>query len=98
MSSERMRFVQNGEYLEHIYIVDDPFALTEPYTMSRYHKQLPPNTPVEEKVCGDNPEGRRAWAKLFKPHPPRVERHSKRYGNAARAGQRSGTITKAPME
>ena len=62
---ERMRFVQNGEYLEHIYIVDDPFALTEPYTMSRYHKQLPPNTPVEEKVCGDNPEGRRAWAKLF---------------------------------
>jgi hypothetical protein len=62
---ERFRFVLNGEYLEHIYIVDDPFALTEPYTMSRYHKKLPPNTPVEEKVCGENPEGRRSWAKLF---------------------------------
>ncbi len=62
---ERMRFVLNGEYLEHIYIVDDPFALTEPYTMSRYHKKLPANTPVEEKVCGENPDGRRSWAKLF---------------------------------
>jgi hypothetical protein len=62
---ERMRFVLDGQYLEHIYIVDDPFALTGSYTMSRYHKKLPANTPLEEKVCGENPDGRRSWAKLF---------------------------------
>ena len=62
---ERMRFVVNGEYLEHIYVVDDPFALTSPFTMTRYHKKMPANTPVEEKICGENPDGRRSWAKLF---------------------------------
>ena len=62
---ERMRFVANGEYLEHIYVVDDPFALTSPFTMTRYHKKMAANTPVEEKICGENPDGRRSWAKLF---------------------------------
>lgn len=62
---ERLRFVAGGEYLEHIYVVDDPFALTAPYTLSRYHRKLSSQEPVPEKLCEDSPEARRAWAKLY---------------------------------
>ena len=63
---ERWRFVANGEWLEKTITVDDRFALTEPYTMTRYHKKLPPDTPALGTLCQDTPESRKAWVKIYK--------------------------------
>ena len=62
---ERWRFVANGEWLEKTITVDDPLALTAPYTMTRYHKKLPTNNPVSENLCQDTPESRAAWVKIY---------------------------------
>jgi len=63
--AERWRFVVPGEWLEKTITVDDRFALTAPYTMTRYFKRLPSSTPVPERLCQDTPESRRAWVKLY---------------------------------
>jgi len=62
---ERWRFVANGEWLEKTITVDDRFALTRPFTLTRYHKRRPLTTPVPEALCQDTPESRRAWVKLY---------------------------------
>jgi len=61
---ERLRFVANGTYLEHLWTFDDPQALTSPFSLSRYHKKLAADTPVAENVCEDTPDARRAWLKI----------------------------------
>ena len=63
---ERWRFLASGEWLEKTITVDDRFALTRPYTVTRYHKKLPTSTPIPERLCIDTPEGRRAWVKIYK--------------------------------
>jgi hypothetical protein len=63
---ERMRFVANGTYLEDIWTIDDPKALTSPIILTRYHKKLPTNTRVAEAVCSDTPESRKLWLKMYK--------------------------------
>lgn len=61
---ERIRFIENDR-LEHVWTVDDPLALTAPYTFTRYHTKQPPNTPLAENLCQDTPESRRAWVKIY---------------------------------
>jgi len=64
--SERWKFVANDKWLEKTITVDDRFALTRPYTMTRYFEKLPNNTPQLERLCLDEPGARRAWVKLYK--------------------------------
>jgi hypothetical protein len=63
---ERWRFVSNDEWIEMTATIDDRFALTAPFTVTRYYRKLPNHTAPDEGVCLDTPEGRRAWVKLFK--------------------------------
>jgi len=60
---ERIRFIDNNS-LEHVWTVDDRFALTSPYSFTRFHRRQPPDTPLAENLCQDTPESRRAWLKL----------------------------------
>jgi len=62
---ERLRFV-DPDSIEHVYTVDDRFALTAPYTFARYHRRQPPDTPMAENLCQDTVESRRAWVRLYK--------------------------------
>jgi len=64
--SERWRFVANDEWIEKTITVDDRFALTQPYTVTRYFKKLSNDTPQPERLCLDEPAARRAWVKLYK--------------------------------
>jgi hypothetical protein len=57
--------VGNDEWIEKTITVDDRFALTKPYTLTRYQKKLPLSNPVNENLCQDTPESRRAWVKLY---------------------------------
>jgi len=52
---ERMRFVAEGTYLEDVTTVEDPVALSSPYTYTRYHKKLPPSTNSRDNVCNEDP-------------------------------------------
>jgi hypothetical protein len=52
---ERNRFVADGTYLEVVTTVEDPVALTSPYTYTRYHKKLPPSTVSRDNVCNEDP-------------------------------------------
>jgi hypothetical protein len=63
---ERWRFVANDEWLEKVSVIDDRFALTAPFTVTRYYKKLPYDKAPDEGVCLDTPSGRRAWVKLYK--------------------------------
>ena len=63
---ERWRLVSNDEWLEKTITVDDRFALTAPYTVTRYFPKLSNDTPQLERLCLDTPEARRAWVKLYK--------------------------------
>ncbi len=63
---ERWRFVANDQWIEKVSTIDDRFALTAPFTVTRYYKKLPPDRPQDEGVCLDTPQGRRAWVKLYK--------------------------------
>lgn len=63
---ERWRLVANGEWMEKTITVDDRFAYTRPFTMTRYHQRRPLDTIVPENICQDTPESRRAWVKLYK--------------------------------
>ena len=58
--------MSNDEWLEKTITVDDRFALTAPYTVTRYFPKLPNDTPQLERLCLDTPEARRAWVKLYK--------------------------------
>jgi hypothetical protein len=64
--SERWRFVANDQWIEKTITVDDRFALTQPYTVTRYFKKLSNDTPQLERLCLDEPAARRAWVKLYK--------------------------------
>jgi len=64
--AERWRFVSNDEWIEMKATIDDRFALTRPFTVTRFYRKLPDDTAPDEGVCLDTPEGRRAWVKLFK--------------------------------
>jgi hypothetical protein len=61
---ERWRLILNGTYLEKRWIVDDPRALTAPFTFTRYHKKLPANHRENESTCLSTPENWRAWAEI----------------------------------
>jgi len=63
---ERWRFVANDGWIEKKITVDDRFALTAPYTVTRYFEKLPDSTPQPERLCLDTPAARRAWVKLYK--------------------------------
>ena len=63
---ERWRLVSNDEWLEKTVTVDDRFALTAPFTVTRYFRKLPNDTPQRERVCLDTPDARRAWLKLYR--------------------------------
>ena len=76
---ERWRLVANGQWLEKTITVDDRFALTRPYTVTRYHEKVPLTTPmpfkprgrdshvpVPGRVCIDTPDARRGWMKIHK--------------------------------
>ena len=63
---ERRRFVSNDQWIEMTATIDDRFALTAPFTVTRYYRKLPDHTAPDEGICLDTPEGRRAWVKLFK--------------------------------
>jgi hypothetical protein len=52
---ERTRFVADGAYLEVVTTVEDPVALTSPYSYTRYHKKLPPSTNSRDNVCNEDP-------------------------------------------
>jgi len=60
---ERIRF-SAGDRLEHAWTVDDPLALTAPYSFTRHHKKQSADTPLNENLCEDTPESRRAWVKI----------------------------------
>ena len=60
---ERIRFIA-PDYLERQFTVDDPLALTSPYSFVRRYKKMSPNTPVRENLCEDTPDSRRAWIKI----------------------------------
>jgi hypothetical protein len=62
---ERIRFVANGTYLEDIWTIDDPKALTSSYQVIRYHKKLPSNTRMNDFICDDTPAIRKAWMKRY---------------------------------
>ena len=64
--SERWRFVANDQWLEKTITVDDRFALTRPYTVTRYFEKLANHEPQLERLCLDEPAARRAWVKLYK--------------------------------
>jgi hypothetical protein len=63
---ERWRFVANDQWIEKISTIDDRFALTAPFTVTRYYRKLPNDRAPDEGVCLDTPQGRRAWLKLYK--------------------------------
>ena len=79
---ERWRMINagNDQWLEKIITVDDRFALTGPYTLTRYQKKLPPTTPSPEILCQDTPESRRAWIKLYKRAVREHEEHRRSLG------------------
>jgi len=60
---ERIRFTEDDS-LEHVWTVDDRFALKAPYSFTRRHRKQPPDTPLAENLCQDSPDSRRAWLKL----------------------------------
>jgi hypothetical protein len=62
---ERIRFVANGTYLEDIWTVDDPRALTAPYNLTRYFKKLPSDTRGKDFNCDDTPALRAAWMRRY---------------------------------
>ena len=62
---ERLRFMDDDS-IEHLYSVDDRFALTAPYSFTRYHRRQTPDTPIAENLCQDTPESRRGWIRLYK--------------------------------
>ncbi len=62
---ERIRFVANETYLEDIWTIDDPKALTAPYQVIRYHKKLPSTTRMNDFTCDDTPAIREAWMKRY---------------------------------
>lgn len=61
---EKWRFVADGQWLERVYIVDDPRAFKAPFTFTRYHKRLPVETRLREVVCLDEPDSWRGWVWL----------------------------------
>ena len=61
---ERIRFMENDS-LEHVWTVDDPLALKAPYSFTRYHRKQAVDTPINENLCEDTPESRRAWVKIY---------------------------------
>ncbi len=62
---ERLRFIENDS-IEHLYTVDDRFALTRPYSFTRYHRRQMPDTPIAENLCQDTVESRRGWIRIYK--------------------------------
>ena len=62
---ERLRLV-DPDSIEHVWTVDDRFALTAPYSFTRYHRRQPPGTVMAENLCQDTVESRRAWVRLYK--------------------------------
>lgn len=60
---ERIRMIDNDS-LEHVWTVDDRFALKSPYSFTRFHRKQPPDTPLAENLCQDSPDSRRGWLKL----------------------------------
>jgi hypothetical protein len=61
---ERLRFLDKDS-IEHLYTVDDRFALTAPYTFTRHHRRQTPDTPIAENLCQDSPDSRRGWIRLY---------------------------------
>jgi hypothetical protein len=64
--SERWKLVSNDQWLEKTITVDDRFALTKPFTVTRYFEKLSNGEPQLERLCLDEPGARRAWVKLYK--------------------------------
>jgi hypothetical protein len=62
---ERLRFIDDNS-IEHLYTVDDRFALTAPYSFTRHHRREPLSTPIAENLCQDTPASRRGWIRLYK--------------------------------
>ena len=77
---ERWRLVSNEEWLEKTITVDDRFALTAPFTVTRYHRKLPNSTAQVGRVCLDTPEGRRAFLKLYRQYERSHEEMRKSMG------------------
>ena len=50
--TERMRMVQNGEFMEIKTVVDDPKALTSSYSYTRYYQKT--EKEMAESVCNEN--------------------------------------------
>jgi len=78
---ERWKFVANDGWLEKTITVDDRFALTAPYTVTRYFEKLPDATAQPERLCLDTPEARRAWIKLYKRYERDYEEERKNMGS-----------------
>ena len=78
---ERWKHVANDGWLEKTITVDDRFALTAPYTVTRYFEKLPDATPQPERLCLDTPEARRAWIKLYKRYERDYEEERKNMGS-----------------
>ena len=79
--SERWKFVANDKWLEKTITVDDRFALTAPYTVTRYFEKLPDATAQPERLCLDTSEARRAWVKLYKRYERDYEEERKNMGS-----------------
>jgi len=62
---ERIRLVANETYLEDIWLVDDPKALTAPYNLRRYFKKLPLSARPNDFNCDDTPAIRAAWMRRY---------------------------------
>ena len=79
--SERWKFVANDKWLEKTITVDDRFALTAPYTVTRYFEKLSDATAQPERLCLDTPEARRAWLKLYRQYERDYEEERKNTGS-----------------
>jgi hypothetical protein len=79
--SERWKFVADDKWLEKTITVDDRFALTAQFTVTRYFEKLPDSTPQPERLCLDTPEARRAWLKLYRQYEQDYESERKNMGS-----------------
>jgi hypothetical protein len=62
---ERMRMIAGGTFLEIFTTVEDPKALTTPYTFSRYYRRV--NAEPAENVCNQDPL---LWLEIYKGPKP----------------------------
>lgn len=99
---ERWRLVANDGWLEKAITVEDRFALTRAFTVTRYHQKVPLNAampfkprgrdshvPVPGRVCIDTPDARRGWMKIHQRSLQEWEKTRRSLGSEAKgtAGQ-----------